>query len=150
MERLVSKLQQLRQDADQAEERAAQVSEEAKQLAHALEERRANLDSRAQNLVMSRNKVDKLAQVRKACTAKQIVNWSSSPRLGAYCTVSRSPLDTVLYLVLHCTVLTVCMSHATKHSKVRQARSRHVTTFLKVNTRSLNTFQVCQPMPGVY
>ena len=85
----MSKLQQLRQDADQAEERAAQVSEEAKQLAHALEERRANLDSRAQNLVMSRNKVDKLAQVRKAGAAKQVMNCSSSPRLGAYCTVSR-------------------------------------------------------------
>ena len=66
MERLVAKLQQLRQDADQAEERAAQVSDEAKQLAQALEERRANLDSRAQNLVMSRNKVDKLAQVKSA------------------------------------------------------------------------------------
>lgn len=66
MERLVAKLQQLRQDADQAEERAAQVSDEAKQLAQALEERRANLDSHAQNLVMSRNKVDKLAQVKSA------------------------------------------------------------------------------------
>lgn len=66
MERLVAKLQQLRQDADQAEERAAQVSEEAKQLAQALEERRGNLDNRAQNLVMSRNKVDKLAQVKRA------------------------------------------------------------------------------------
>lgn len=64
MERLVAKLANLRRDADQAEERAVQVSEEAKELAQALEERRANLDSRAQNLVMSRNKVDKLAQVR--------------------------------------------------------------------------------------
>lgn len=73
----MSKLQQLRQDADQAEERAAQVSDEAKQLAHALEERRGNLDSRAQNLVMSRNKVDKLAQVRTANRAKQILNWLS-------------------------------------------------------------------------
>ena len=32
VERLVSKLQQLRQDADQAEERATQVTEEAKEL----------------------------------------------------------------------------------------------------------------------
>ena len=58
----------MRQDADQAEERAAQVAEEAKQLAQALEERRAGLDSRAQNLVMSRNKVDKLAQVKSVLT----------------------------------------------------------------------------------
>ncbi len=46
-----------------AEERAASVSEEAKELAQALEERRNQLDQRAQNLVMARNKVDKLAQV---------------------------------------------------------------------------------------
>ena len=63
VERLVAKLQQLKQDADNAEERAASVSEEAKELVHALEERRSQLDQRAQNLVMSRNKVDKLAQV---------------------------------------------------------------------------------------
>ena len=64
VERLVSKLQQLKQDADAAEERAAAVSQEAKELAHTLEERRGQLDQRAQNLVMARNKVDKLAQVR--------------------------------------------------------------------------------------
>lgn len=34
VERLVAKLQQLRQDADSAEERAASVTEEAKELAH--------------------------------------------------------------------------------------------------------------------
>lgn len=63
VERLVAKLEQLRNDANMAEERAASVSEEAKELAQALEERRNQLDQRAQNLVMSRNKVDKLAQV---------------------------------------------------------------------------------------
>ena len=63
---MVAKLQQLKQDADAAEERAAAVSQEAKELAHTLEERRGNLDQRAQNLVMARNKVDKLAQVRIA------------------------------------------------------------------------------------
>ena len=63
VERLVAKLQQLKQDADAAEERAAAVSQEAKELAHTLEERRGQLDQRAQNLVHSRNKVDKLAQV---------------------------------------------------------------------------------------
>lgn len=82
MERLVAKLQQLRQDADQAEERAAQVSEEAKQLAHALEERRANLDSRAQNLVMSRNKVDKLAQVGNLFLASLCLHFTSEVILG--------------------------------------------------------------------
>ena len=59
----MAKLAQLRRDADAAEERAAAVTEEAKELAQALEERRAQLDQRAQDLVMSRNKVDKLAQV---------------------------------------------------------------------------------------
>ncbi len=63
VERLVAKLEQLRNDANMAEERAASVSEEAKELAQALEERRNQLDQRAQNLVMARNKVDKLAQV---------------------------------------------------------------------------------------
>jgi len=63
VERLVAKLEQLRSDANMAEERAASVSEEAKELAQALEERRNQLDQRAQNLVMARNKVDKLAQV---------------------------------------------------------------------------------------
>jgi len=63
VERLVAKLEQLRNDANMAEERASSVSEEAKELAQALEERRNQLDQRAQNLVMARNKVDKLAQV---------------------------------------------------------------------------------------
>ena len=63
VERLVAKLEQLKNDANMAEERAASVSEEAKELAQALEERRNQLDQRAQNLVMARNKVDKLAQV---------------------------------------------------------------------------------------
>ena len=63
VERLVAKLEQLRSDANTAEERAASVSEESKELAQALEERRNQLDQRAQNLVMARNKVDKLAQV---------------------------------------------------------------------------------------
>ena len=63
VERLVAKLEQLRSDAAMAEERAASVSEEAKELAQALEERRNQLDQCAQNLVMARNKVDKLAQV---------------------------------------------------------------------------------------
>lgn len=63
VERLVAKLEQLKHDANMAEERAASVSEEAKELAQALEERRNQLDQRAQNLVMARNKVDKLAQV---------------------------------------------------------------------------------------
>lgn len=148
----MSKLQQLRQDAGQAEERAGQVSEEAKQLAHALEERRANLDSRAQNLVMSRNKVDKLAQVRKARTSKQTVSWFSLPRLGAYCTVLRPILyclDAVLRSVLHCTVLKVCMSHATKHSK-SDSWSCHVTSFVKLNTHNDHNLQACQPMLGTY
>ena len=74
VERLVAKLEALRQDADQAEERAAQVSEEAKELAQTLEERRGNLDSRAQNLVMARNKVDRLAQVGSA--SEDWLSWS--------------------------------------------------------------------------
>ncbi len=65
VERLVAKLEQLRSDANMAEERAASVSEEAKELAQALEDRRNQLDQRAQNLVMARNKVDKLAQVSR-------------------------------------------------------------------------------------
>ncbi|KAL3153735.1 hypothetical protein ABBQ32_013329 [Trebouxia sp. C0010 RCD-2024] len=82
VERLVAKLANLRRDADQAEERAVQVSEEAKELAQALEERRANLDSRAQNLVMSRNKVDKLAQEYAAATAEAEMAEAKSVRQG--------------------------------------------------------------------
>ncbi len=80
VERLVAKLEQLRSDANAAEERAAAVSEEAKELAHALEERRGQLDSRAQNLVMARNKVDKLAQVRtRVQTGCLVVSYQTLP-----------------------------------------------------------------------
>ena len=61
-----------------AEERAASVSEEAKELAQALEERRNQLDQRAQNLVMARNKVDKLAQVSGASGTKGNAVWDAS------------------------------------------------------------------------
>ncbi|DBA72867.1 hypothetical protein WJX79_001946 [Trebouxia sp. C0005] len=82
VERLVAKLEQLKHDANMAEERAASVSEEAKELAQALEERRNQLDQRAQNLVMARNKVDKLAQEYAVATAEAEMAEAKAMRQG--------------------------------------------------------------------